>query len=76
MNWILLNIPLCAVFFLAVAGIPLWMVVRHPDTGPDGSRAAAPGGTVRAAASAVPMTEPASEPAVVSDRREPVGAAA
>ena len=33
-NWVWLNIPLGAVIFLAVAGIPLWLVIKHPDTGP------------------------------------------
>jgi hypothetical protein len=32
-SWFWLNIPLCAVIFSAVAGIPLWMVIKHPDTG-------------------------------------------
>ena len=31
MNWLWLNVPLMAVFFLAVAGIPLWLVLRRPD---------------------------------------------
>jgi hypothetical protein len=30
-NWIWLNIPLMVVFFVAVAGIPLWLVLRRPD---------------------------------------------
>ena len=34
MNWLWLNVPLMAVFFLAMAGIPLWLVFKHPDTGP------------------------------------------
>jgi hypothetical protein len=33
-NWLWLNIPLAALIFLAVTGIPLWLVVRHPDAGP------------------------------------------
>jgi hypothetical protein len=33
-NWLWLNIPLMAVFFIAVAGIPLWLVLRRPDFGP------------------------------------------
>jgi hypothetical protein len=41
MNWFWLNMPLCAVFFLTTAGIPLWMVLRRPDTAPDGHAAAA-----------------------------------
>ncbi len=34
MNWLWLNIPLMAVFFLAMTGIPLWLVFKHPDRGP------------------------------------------
>lgn len=34
MTWFWLNIPLAALFFLAWTLIPLWMVVKHPDTGP------------------------------------------
>lgn len=30
-NWFWINIPLMAVFFLAMTGIPLWLVFRHPD---------------------------------------------
>jgi hypothetical protein len=30
-NWLWLNIPLMAVFFLAVAGIPLWLVLQRAD---------------------------------------------
>ncbi len=31
--WFWLNIPLGAVIFLAIVGIPLWLVIKHPDTG-------------------------------------------
>ena len=34
MNWFWMNIPLMAVFFAAWVGIPMWLVLRHPDTGP------------------------------------------
>ena len=34
-TWLWIDIPLCALFFLAVCGIPLWMVIKHPDTGPN-----------------------------------------
>ena len=34
MNWLWLNVPLMAVFFLAMTGVPLWLVFRHPDAGP------------------------------------------
>lgn len=33
------NFPLMALFALAIAGIPLWMVFRHPDRAPDHSEA-------------------------------------
>jgi hypothetical protein len=29
-SWFWLNVPLMAVFFLATAGIPLWLVLRLP----------------------------------------------
>ena len=39
MNWLWLNVPLATVIFGAVTGIPLWMVIKHPDTGPDAAAA-------------------------------------
>jgi hypothetical protein len=39
MNWFLLNVPLAAAFVGAWVGIPLWMTVRHADTGPSFSAA-------------------------------------
>jgi hypothetical protein len=54
MTWFWLNIPLGALFFLAISGIPFWMVIRHPDhrqAGPDATRTGATGraGSVTAA---------------------------
>jgi hypothetical protein len=34
MNWFWMNVPLMVVFFAAITGIPLWLSLRHPDTGP------------------------------------------
>ena len=34
MTSLLYNIPLMVVFLALMAGIPLWLVARHPDTGP------------------------------------------
>ena len=34
MFWFWLNIPLGTLFFLAWVLIPLWLVIKHPDTGP------------------------------------------
>jgi hypothetical protein len=33
------NFPLALLFVLAWSGIPLWMVIKHPDTQPDFSDA-------------------------------------
>jgi len=34
-TWFWIDIPLCVLLFLAVSGIRRWMVLKHPDTGPD-----------------------------------------
>jgi len=34
MAWFWLNTPLCALIFRAVCGIPVWLVIKHPDTTP------------------------------------------
>jgi hypothetical protein len=34
MYWFWLNIPLAAAFAAAWMGIPLWLVLKHPDAGP------------------------------------------
>jgi hypothetical protein len=31
MSWFWMNIPLAAIIFSAMAGIPLWMVIKYPD---------------------------------------------
>lgn len=51
--------PAALLFILAWSGIPLWMVIKHPDTPPDYSEAHAylAAKAVRAAA-----TEPEPEP--------------
>ncbi len=33
--WLWVNLSLGALFVLAIVGIPLWMVLRRPDIGPD-----------------------------------------
>jgi hypothetical protein len=32
-TYLWLNVPIAAVIFLAMSLIPLWMVIKHPDTG-------------------------------------------
>jgi hypothetical protein len=43
MTWLLWNIPLMVLFMALWVAIPLWLVRKHPDTGP--TLAAAPGVT-------------------------------
>lgn len=41
MIWLLLNIPLAVLFFALWVGVPLWLVLKHPDTGPAPAQASA-----------------------------------
>jgi hypothetical protein len=41
-NWVWLNIPLCAVAFLATVGIPVWLTFKDPDQRPGKFRRALP----------------------------------
>jgi hypothetical protein len=43
MNWFWMNVPLMVVFFAAMTGIPLWLTLRRPDTGPVAVATADPG---------------------------------
>jgi hypothetical protein len=47
MHWFWMNIPLGALIFAVWTGVPLWLVLRHPDTGPQRR---------------VPKTPPAAQP--------------
>jgi hypothetical protein len=40
-TWFWLNIPIGTVLFVAMVGIPLWLVIKHPDTGQEMDEAAA-----------------------------------
>jgi hypothetical protein len=51
MNWFWMNVPLMAVFFAAWTGIPLWLSLRHPDTGPAMRAASTPVDAVTSVAS-------------------------
>ena len=44
MTWMLLDIPLMVLFFALMAGIPMWLVLKHPDREP--AVAAAPAVTL------------------------------
>lgn len=33
--WLWANLGLGALFVLAIVGVPLWLVLKHPDTQPD-----------------------------------------
>jgi hypothetical protein len=70
MAWFWLNIPLCAVIFALVVGVPLWMVIRHPDAGTvaaEADRGAGEGASVRAAtAASAGVTRAEAEPAAAT----------
>ena len=34
MNWLLFNVLLAIPFAALWVGVPVWLVLRHPDTGP------------------------------------------
>jgi hypothetical protein len=34
MSWFWMNIPLAVVFFGLWVGVPMWLILRHPDQGP------------------------------------------
>jgi hypothetical protein len=65
MTWFWLNMPLAAVIFALIVGVPLWMVIKHPDTGTD---YAAQAPEARPLAPAVPRQR------VGAEDRHPVGA--
>jgi hypothetical protein len=64
-SWLWLNISLMAAFFIAAAGIPLWLVLRRPDFGPQA--ADQPGRVPAAVAARYAQTRAAS---AVTTRRE------
>jgi hypothetical protein len=55
------NFLLALLFLLAWSGIPLWMVIKHPDTAPDHSEAHA-----YLAAKAARATAAEPEPAIAA----------
>ena len=78
--WLWVNLGLGALFVLAIVGIPLWLVVRHPDTRPAlADRPSQRGARERQASGAMPR-QPAAEPWVPRQAaarqwraRQPVG---
>jgi len=74
MNWMWLNIPLMALFFLAVAGIPLWLVLRRPDFSAAAAGRPAALAEPVAASYAAAQVGASPHPATSAGRRELVGA--
>jgi hypothetical protein len=48
-TWLWLNLLWGALFVLAVVGVPLWLVIARPDTGPQREPASVPHGRRTAA---------------------------
>ena len=42
MSWFWLNMPLAVAFFAIWVGVPMWLILRHPDRGPAPATAQAP----------------------------------
>ena len=61
MSWLWLNLPFAAVAFGAVFGLPLWLVIKHPDAPPVAAGAT---GTVPQTAKARLIAAAASNPPV------------
>jgi hypothetical protein len=57
MNWFWMNVPAMVVFFAAITGIPLWLSLRHSDTGPAVRPAADPVDDIALAAYLLPEVE-------------------
>ena len=71
MHWFWMNMPLAAMIFAIWTGVPLWLVLKHPDTGPesrgpDTSRPAQAGGSSAPAAGDVYLPQPASGSGVLA----------
>ena len=66
MNWFWLNMPLAALIVAAVAGVPLWMVIKYQDTEPDAAAAKPTAGPVPAA-EACGILEPERDDDVLAD---------
>jgi hypothetical protein len=54
MNWFWMNVPAALVFVGLWSGIPLWLVLKRPDRGPQSPAAQAPA-RIRPAAPAAPQ---------------------
>jgi hypothetical protein len=56
MTWMLMNIPLAVVFVALWVGVPLWLVLKHPDEDPKPATtpAATPAATPVATLAATP----------------------
>jgi hypothetical protein len=57
MNWFWMNVPAMVVFFAAITGIPLWLTLRHTDSGPVMRPTAEPAADVPFAAYLLPEVE-------------------
>jgi hypothetical protein len=68
MVWFWVNIPLCALIFGAVCGIPLWLVIKHPDTAAPPADGSDTVPQARPVALAAPSTASRPAPAAPAER--------
>jgi hypothetical protein len=67
-TWMWLNICFGALFVLAVVGVPLWMVMARPDTGPRPAPASPRRGRSRAASRGPSLQAPSETTPARPDR--------
>jgi hypothetical protein len=73
--WMWLNVVLGALFVLAIVGVPLWMVIARPDTGPQRA-SASPGRGPRTSQARRPVPHASGSPAGVWARQPARGSRA
>jgi hypothetical protein len=49
MSWFWMNMPLAVAFFAVWVGVPMWLILRHPDRGPAPVATGAPAQACQAA---------------------------
>lgn len=72
MTWLLLNLLLAALFFAIWVGVPLWLVLKHPD---QDHQPQAPSGPAYGHRVELPNRNPRSSPDATSTRPAPTGRA-
>ena len=73
MNWFWMNIPAALVFLGLWSGIPMWLILRHPDRGPAQVPAPTPAQVPAQARQAAPVGPQIADAAQRADQLAGVG---